>query len=224
MTTKFGPLFACLFGAAQIFVAGSCLAQTGSAWGHASSSPATMQFAGGSLYSDSLAHSVGDLVTIEVTLQTQVTKDQETKTSKDTSVQGTIGSLVYPVSGSNKGWDFYTYHGMSPTTQWNSSQSFDGGGTINNQEAVTTTIEARVVDVGANGVLRVEAGRCSKAGEEDTSMVLTGLVRPEDLSSANSIASDRVADLQIIQKGKGTLSNNQRKGWLTKLYEFLQPF
>jgi hypothetical protein len=30
--------------------------------------------------------------------------------------------------------------------------------------------------------------------------------------------------LQIVQKGKGTLTNNQRKGWLTKLYEFLSPF
>jgi hypothetical protein len=33
-----------------------------------------------------------------------------------------------------------------------------------------------------------------------------------------------VADLSIIQKGKGTLTADQRKGWLTKLYEFLEPF
>ena len=55
-------------------------------------------------------------------------------------------------------------------------------------------------------------------------MVLTGLVRPDDLSTTNTISSDNVADLQIVQKGKGTLTNDQRKGWLTKLYEFLEPF
>jgi len=81
-----------------------------------------------------------------------------------------------------------------------------------------------VIAVGPNGVLRVEATRLSKAADEDTSMVLTGLVRPEDLSSSNTISSDNVADLEILQKGKGTLTNNQRKGWLTKLYEFIEPF
>ena len=55
-------------------------------------------------------------------------------------------------------------------------------------------------------------------------MILTGLVRPEDLSTTNTISSSQVADLQIIQKGKGTLTEDQRKGWLTKLYEFLDPF
>jgi len=54
--------------------------------------------------------------------------------------------------------------------------------------------------------------------------VLTGLIRPEDLNTDNSIASSRVADLQIVQKGKGALSESQKKGWLTKLYEFLSPF
>jgi flagellar L-ring protein precursor FlgH len=80
------------------------------------------------------------------------------------------------------------------------------------------------MDIGANGVMRVQATRMSKAGEEDTSMILTGFVRPEDLSSSNSISSSRVAQLSILQKGKGTISENQKKGWLTKLYEFLSPF
>jgi flagellar L-ring protein precursor FlgH len=66
--------------------------------------------------------------------------------------------------------------------------------------------------------------RLSKAGDEDTRMVLTGIVRPDDLNTDNSISSSRVADLQIVQKGKGALSESQKKGWLTKLYEFLSPF
>ena len=129
-----------------------------------------------------------------------------------------------PPDASNHGWSWYGYHGQTPTLAWNSSQSFNGGGTIANQETASTTIQARVVAVAANGVMRVEATRLSKAGEEDTSMILSGLVRPEDLSQGNSISSSRVADLQILQKGKGTITNDQRKGWLTKIYEFLQPF
>jgi len=198
--------------------------QVGSVWGHASGASTVCMSAPASMFSDPLAHSIGDLVTIVVDLQNTITKDQNTKTSKDTAVASIINSLLYPNDGSHHGYNFINYHGQVPTTAWNSTQSFNGGGTVANTEAASTTIQARVVDVQSNGVLRVQATRLSKAGEEDTAMILTGLVRPEDLSTNNSISSSRVAELSIIQKGKGTISNNQRKGWLTKFYEFIEPF
>ncbi len=64
--------------------------------------------------------------------------------------------------------------------QWNANHSFQGGGTVANVENDSTTIQARVIEVESNGVLRVAATRLSKAGDEDTRMVLTGLVRTED--------------------------------------------
>ncbi len=196
----------------------------GSVWGHEGGAPSVSQSPMTSYYGDPLAHSVGDLVTIVVDLQNTITKDQETKTAKTTAVQAAINALLYPNDGSSKGYNFYTYHGQPPTQSWNSAQSFDGTGSINNQEAASTTIQARVIEVESNGVLRVQATRLSKAGDEDTSMILTGLVRPDDLSTTNTISSSRVADLQILQKGKGTITNNTRKGWLTKFYEFIEPF
>jgi flagellar L-ring protein precursor FlgH len=196
----------------------------GSVWGHPGGASPVVTAGPSSVYSDPLAHSVGDLLTIVVDLQNTITKAQNTTTAKTTAVDGTINSLIYPTDTSNHGWNFANYHGMNPTTQWSSTQSFNGGGTIANNEATSTTIQARVIGVGSNGVLRIEATRLSKAGDEDTSMILTGLVRPEDLSSSNTVSSSNVADLQILQKGKGTLTNNQRKGWLTKFYEFIEPF
>jgi flagellar L-ring protein precursor FlgH len=176
------------------------------------------------MFSDPTAHSIGDLVTIVVDLQNTITKDQSTKTDKTLAINDAINSLVYPPDASNHGWSWYTYHGQTPVLNVAANHAFNGGGTIANQETASTTIQARVVNVGPNGVLMVQATRMSKAGEEDTSMVLTGLVRPEDLTQDNTIASSRVADLQIVQKGKGTITANQRKGWFTKLYEFLSPF
>ena len=196
----------------------------GSVWGHSGGLAAVSTAGQSALYSDPLAHSVGDLVTIVVDLQNQITKDQNTTTAKDTAVSAVINALLYPNDGTSRGPNFLNYHGQSPTASWTSSQSFNGGGTIKNQETASTTIQARVVGVLPNGVLEVEARRMSKAGDEDTTMLLRGLVRPEDLSSVNTISSSQVSDLEILQKGKGTITENQRKGWLTKLYEFLEPF
>ncbi|MEI9998708.1 MAG: flagellar basal body L-ring protein FlgH [Verrucomicrobiota bacterium] len=231
MTNKRLPLTApaftvltTLLAAAPLLHADPYLAPVGSVWGHPAGTAAPSVSPAASIYGDPLARGVGDLVTIVVDLQNAITKDQNTKTSKDTNVDAVINALLYPNDGTSRGYNFYNYHGASPTTQWNSTQSFNGGGTVANTETASTTIQARVVEVESNGVLRVEAVRLSKAGDEDTRMILTGLVRPEDLSTNNTISSSRVADLQIVQKGKGTITNNQRKGWLTKFYEFIEPF
>jgi flagellar L-ring protein precursor FlgH len=223
MTNKFTLTAALVLAAIQ---AGSAdpTSGVGSVWSHAGGSTTVSTAPMVSICSDPLAHSVGDLLTIVVTLQNTVTKAQNTTTAKTTAVAGTISALVYPSDATNHGWNFYNYHGQNPTTAWNSAQSFNGGGTIANSEATSTTIQARVIAVAPNGVLRIEATRLSKAGEEDTSMILTGLVRPDDLSTNNIISSDNIADLKIVQKGKGTLTDDQRKGWLTKLYEFIEPF
>jgi flagellar L-ring protein precursor FlgH len=202
----------------------TCPATVGSVWGHPCGAAAVSTAGPASICSDPIARSVGDLVTIVVDLDNTVTKAQNTTTAKTATVNDSISQLVYPNDGSNHGWNWYTYHGANPGMVWSGAHTFNGGGAVANTEADSTTIQARVISVAANGVLRVEATRMSKAGEEDTSMILTGLVRPEDLSTANTISSSRVADLEILQKGKGTLTENQRKGWLTKIYEFLSPF
>jgi len=219
------------FAATVVFALGSIstiqadpVQQVGSTWGHTTGSCTVLASGATSIYGDPLAHGVGDLITIVVDLQNTITKDQNTKTDKETALNAAITQLVYPADATNHGWSWYGYHGQTPGMAWNSTQSFNGGGTVANSETASTTIQARVMDIGANGVMRVQATRMSKAGEEDTSMILTGFVRPEDLSSSNSISSSRVAQLQILQKGKGTLTEDQKKGWLTKLYEFLSPF
>jgi flagellar L-ring protein precursor FlgH len=224
MLTRTAALIALVLGSARIASADPGEPTVGSIWGH-TGGIATVSTAGQSnIYSDPLAHSVGDLVTIVVDLQNSVEKDQNTTTAKATAVDAVINALLYPPNGTSRGFNFANYQGASPTTQWSSTQSFNGGGTVKNSEATSTTIQARVVGVESNGVLRIAARRLSKAGDEDTAMILTGLVRPDDLSTSNTISSSLVADLQIVQKGKGTLSEDQRKGWLTKLYEFLDPF
>lgn len=224
MMNKFVVTAVAALGSAQFLCADPATPAVGSVWSRPLGASTMASSAQTSMYADPLAHSVGDLLTIVVDLQNQITKDQNTTTAKTTAVDATINALLYPNDGTSRSYNFYNYHGQSPTTSWNSTQSFNGGGTIANQETASTTIQARVIAVGARGVMQIEAVRLSKAGDEDTSMILTGLVRPEDLSTANTVSSSNVADLRIVQKGKGTITNNQKKGWLTKFYEFIEPF
>ena len=55
-------------------------------------------------------------------------------------------------------------------------------------------------------------------------MVLRGAVRSEDVAANNTVFSYNVADASIKFTGKGTISDNQRKGWLHKIWEKVTPF
>lgn len=175
-----------------------------------------------SMYSDKKATKVGDLVTIVINLSSVATKDQSTETSKSTSVNDGITNLLFPPGFD--GWKWYTYGGQTPSFLWSGSRSHDGSGAINNKETMVTTVTARVVEVNPNGVLKIEAKRTYETAQEESELLMTGFVRQEDLSATNSISSTQVASLQIHQKGRGTISRQQKKGWLTTLYEFLSPF
>ena len=200
-------------------------AGVGSVWGHTTNTQSVYNVAVTSMVSDQVAHGLGDLVTVVVDLQNTINKNQNTTTAKTTSASSVLTSLVYPnPNNQSNGWNFLNNQGQPPTTAWNSSLAFNGGGTLANQETASTTIEAQIIEVEPNGVFRIQAYRHSKAGGEDTSMVLTGLLRREDLSSTNTVSSSRLINLQIIQKGKGAISEDQKKGWLTKIYEFITPF
>ncbi len=191
-------------------------AQTGSLWASNGAGPAN------SYFSDRVSNQVGDLITILVDISTATSKNQQSTSNKSVSVNDSVTSLVFPQSGGI--YDSYRYRGLNPATQFAANHAFTGGGQIANTEAMTTTIQARIVDALPNGTFRLEARRRFEASEEKSDLVLTGLVRREDISPANSVSSSLISELQIKQSGTGPLSREQRKGWLTKLYEFICPF
>jgi flagellar L-ring protein precursor FlgH len=55
-------------------------------------------------------------------------------------------------------------------------------------------------------------------------VVLHGLVRPDDIAPDNTILSSNIADARVEFLSEGSLTDAQKRGWLTKLYEKLRPF
>ncbi|HEY8966920.1 MAG TPA: flagellar basal body L-ring protein FlgH [Candidatus Methylacidiphilales bacterium] len=166
-----------------------------------------------SLYSDPTAASVGDTVTIVVNLSQVSTRAKTLATAKTTSVNDSVTSLLIPnnVAG-NYG------------NQWAGNQVFAGSGSQTSNEAMTTTVQARITEVLPNGTFRVEAKRIQQNDKERTTLTLTGTVRQQDLDATNSVSSSQVADLEVKSDGVGDVTRATRKGWLTTIYEFVNPF
>lgn len=173
-----------------------------------------------SMFADKRARSVGDLVTIIVSESTSSTKENSTKTAKSTSLDASINSFLFSPAASG----LMTKGGKLPAINMGSKNSFDGGGQINNSEKMNARIAARVVDVLPNGSLVIEGRRQTKISGETTDAVLRGVVRAEDVAANNTVYSYNIADASIQYLSKGTVSDSQRKGWFSKVWDKVSPF
>jgi len=173
-----------------------------------------------SMFADKRARAVGDIITILVQENNTTSKENSTKTSKSSSVDASLETILYSPAASG----FLTKAGKLPAMKFGGSQSFDGGGKINNSEKITARIAVRVADVLPNGNMIIEGRRETLVSGEKQEAILRGVVRSEDVTANNTVFSYNVADASIKFIGKGTISDNQRKGWLHRVWEKITPF
>jgi len=75
-----------------------------------------------------------------------------------------------------------------------------------------------------NGNLVLEGAKKTAFSGETQDAILRGVVRPQDIAANNTVFSYNVADVTLRYVSKGTLSDAQRKGWFTKIWDKLSPF
>lgn len=175
---------------------------------------------GNLLLSDNRARRVGDIVTVVVQESNEAAKANNTKTSKKTGINASISSFLFGAAQDR----FLTRGGKYPAMAMNSDNSFDGGGTIANSERINARIAVRVVEVLPNGNLTLEGRRSTMVAGEQQEAILRGIIRQEDLQPDNSVFSYNVADANLKFVSKGTVSDSQRRGWFTKIFEKVTPF
>ena len=173
-----------------------------------------------SMTADKRAAVAGDILTILVQENNSATKDQNTRTSKETAINAAIEAFLYSPDASK----LLTHNGKMPALKLNAKQNFEGGGRISNAEKITARIAVRVIDVLPNGNLVIEGTRQTSFSGETQDAILRGVVRTEDIAANNTVFSYNVADATIKYISKGTVSDNQRKGWFTRVWEKVTPF
>ena len=172
------------------------------------------------IVADKKAVAVGDILSIVVQESSTATKDNSTKTSKKSAVDASISSFLYSPAASG----LLTQKGALPAMKFDASQSFDGGGKINNAEKIVARVAVIVIDVMPNGNLLVEGKRQTSFSGETQDVILRGVVRPADIAGNNTVFSYNVADATIKFISKGVTTDSQRKGWFTRIWEKVTPF
>lgn len=173
-----------------------------------------------SMFSDHKASRTGDILTVVVSETAATQSSQSKKSSKDSSIDAGVSQFLFPPAVSN----FGTKGGALPGTKLSAKSDFSGGGQVNNTQSLNARAAVLVTDVLPNGNLVIEGVRVVSFSGETQFVVLHGLVRPDDVTTANTVISSNIADVRIEFISEGSLTDAQKKGWLTKLYDKLRPY
>ena len=168
------------------------------------------------MFADRKAAHHGDILTIVVSESVAAQNSQSTKSSRDSSIADAVSSFLYPSTGLHKG--------ALPSVSVAGKAAYDGGGDISNTQTLNSRAAVLITDALANGNLVIEGVRIVTFSGETQYVVLHGLVRPDDIGSDNTIQSSNIADARVEFVAEGALTDAQKRGWLTKLYEKLRPF
>ena len=182
----------------------------------------------GSLYAaPANSFELGDIITIllveNMTARNEADLETEKDSNKRLNIQG-LDHIGLPLGLDTIDHLFGQPLSANPSFSVGASSDFEGEGENNRSARISGTVSAQVTEVRANGTMRIEATQAVHINEEMNTIVLTGLIRPEDVRQDNTVLSSRVANAEIMYTGRGPLTNVNRRGLLTELWEFLWPF
>jgi flagellar L-ring protein precursor FlgH len=104
------------------------------------------------------------------------------------------------------------------------SSNSTGSGAVRRNEQLTLRVAATVTDLLDNGILRIEGSQEVRVNFEIRELLVSGYVRPEDISRQNEIAYDRIAAARISYGGRGHISDVQQPRLGQQVADILLPF
>lgn len=179
-------------------------------------------------FKDHRAKEVGDLVTIVMTLDDSATfknhtqrdrEDSETVNAADLLGLENELSKVLPTGIGTTGG---AYDGQ--IASFGNTHATDGDGTITRSEALSLTFAAIVTQILPNGSLVIMGRQEVRVNAELRELMVTGVIRPSDIDSDNTISDDDIAEMRVAYGGRGTLSSLQQPRWGTQVWDILFPF
>jgi flagellar L-ring protein precursor FlgH len=170
------------------------------------------------MIADRKASRSGDIITIVVNEMAAAQSSQSKKSTRDASLNDSVEQFLFANS------KFGTHNGGLPGIALGGKSSYSGGGDVTNSQSLTARAAVLVTDVLPNGNLVIEGARIVTFSGETQYVVLHGLVRGDDVTRDNTVASSNIADARVEFYSEGQLTDAQKRGWFSKLYERLRPF
>lgn len=175
-----------------------------------------------SLLGDHRASQRGDILTVVIEIDDKAEISNSTaRTRKGTEKAGLPNLLGIPQRINEKLPAGAT---MDNAFESNSASTFSGDGSVRRKEKLTLRVAATVIGVLPNGVLAIQGSQEVRVNFEIRELLVTGYVRPEDISRQNQITYDKIASARISYGGRGQISDVQQPRYGQQIADILLPF
>ena len=175
-----------------------------------------------SLFADTRARAVGDIISVVLTESTQASKNAGTAIARDSGIDVSQPTIF---GRSNPDFSVDKFRGLTLEQSIASESEFSGNGSTNQSNSLSGAIAVQVARVLPNGNLMVQGEKWLALNKGEEFIQLRGIVRPQDISSTNTIPSTLVADARISYGGTGVIDRANSPGWFSKFFNSpLNPF
>jgi flagellar L-ring protein precursor FlgH len=173
-------------------------------------------------FQDQRASDVGDILSVVIDIDDSAELENETVRERDAGENADASAFL----GLESKLDSIFPEEVSPTNlvDLGSDSEHTGSGEIDREEIIQTRIATTVTQVLPNGNLVIAGRQEVRVNFENRILQVTGIVRPEDISSTNEIQDEDIAEARIIYGGEGQLTDVQQPRYGQQIYDIIFPF
>lgn len=173
-------------------------------------------------FEDQRADRVGDILTVVVNIDDSASLDNETERTRDNENKMGVGALFGFEGQLEK--ILSSDSDSSAFVGTNSTLDNDGKGTIDRTEAITVSVAAVVTQVLPNGNMVIFGRQETRVNFEVRELLIAGIIRPEDITSNNTIPFEKVAEARLSYGGRGQLTDVQQPRYGDQVLDIILPF
>ncbi|WP_135211210.1 flagellar basal body L-ring protein FlgH [Vitreimonas flagellata] len=175
-----------------------------------------------SFFNDQRANRIGDILTVEIEIDDSAELSNTSNRSREASSSAGISNFfgLEQSVGDLIGGAFDTENLIGG----NADSEHRGTGAINREEKIELTVAAVIVDRLPNGNLVIAGRQEVRINGELRELTVSGIIRPEDVTSDNKINHTQIAEARISYGGRGSISAVQRPNWGQRLGDAITPW
>ena len=173
-------------------------------------------------FNDQRASRVGDILTVQIDIDDSAKTINSTQSSRTSAMKSGVPHFLGLETTLGK--ILPGAYDPANAIETNATTSNAGAGAVNRAEKISLTIAAVVTAVLPNGNMMIQGTQEVRANTDVRQLTVAGIVRPEDISSANTIQHTQIAEARISYGGRGDISRVQKTPWGQSLVEKVQPF
>tara|TARA_R100001143_G_scaffold36518_4_gene34030 strand:- start:49294 stop:49974 length:681 start_codon:yes stop_codon:yes gene_type:complete len=173
-------------------------------------------------FKDLRASDIGDIVTVVIDIDENAQLDNSTTRTRNNSENVDIDSLL----GYENALNSVLPEAVNPAAllAFDGQTNNSGGGAIDRQEAISVSVAAVVTQVLPNGNLVIQGRQETRVNYELRELQIAGVIRPQDISTANTVSYEKIAEARLAYGGRGQVSDFQQPRWGTQIMDVIMPF